>query len=98
MSTLMLPRASRRPTRRLATRLSVLTANTHLGQGPKLPYLLRGAEECDRARIELLHDTRAYAYHIAEWLRRNSDLYHAVGLQEVFHHALGLNNGNDFVF
>jgi endonuclease/exonuclease/phosphatase family metal-dependent hydrolase len=87
--TLMPPRAAFR--RRTFTQLRVLTANTHLGQGPKLPYLLRGADEGDRARIELLHDTRAYAYHIAEWLRRNRDLYHAVGLQEVFHHALGLN-------
>jgi len=93
MSTLTLPRASGRPPRRTAKELRVLTANTHLGQGPKLPYLLRGAAATDRARIELLHDTRAYAFHIAEWLRRNQDLYHAVGLQEVFHHALGLNTG-----
>ncbi len=89
--TLMPPRAV--PRRSLSTRIRVLTANTHLGQGPKLPYLLRGAPEGDAARIELLHDTRAYAYHIAEWLRRSRDLYHAVGLQEVFHHALGLNAG-----
>lgn len=87
--TLLPPRALRRRT--LSTQLRVLTANTHLGQGPKLPYLLRGAAESDAARIELLHDTRAYAYHIAEWLRKNRDLYHAVGLQEVFHHALGLS-------
>jgi endonuclease/exonuclease/phosphatase family metal-dependent hydrolase len=93
MDTLTLPRAPARQPRQVATRLRVLTANTHLGQGPKLPYLLRGAQERDRARIELLHDTRAYAFHIAEWLRANLDLYHAVGLQEVFHHALGLNNG-----
>jgi endonuclease/exonuclease/phosphatase family metal-dependent hydrolase len=76
--------------------LKVITINTHLGQGPKLPYLLRDADEPDATRIELLHDTRAYAYHIAEWLRRNRDLYHAVGLQEVFCHALGLNGARRF--
>jgi endonuclease/exonuclease/phosphatase family metal-dependent hydrolase len=93
MNTLTLGRARERHARHVTTSLRVLTANTHLGQGPNLPYLLRGAAETDRARIELLHDTRAYAFHIADWLRRNHDLYHAVGLQEVFHHALGLNNG-----
>jgi endonuclease/exonuclease/phosphatase family metal-dependent hydrolase len=64
--------------------LRVATINTHRGEGPKLHYLLDGAEDHDAQRIRLLHDTRAYAYHIADWLRRRQRAYDVIGLQEVF--------------
>jgi len=67
----------------------VVTINTHRGRGPILPYLLGRADPDEEQRIRLLHDTRAYAWHIAEWVRRHVDRYHAVGLQEVFHGVLG---------
>jgi len=68
----------------------VVSINTHLGQGPIVPYLLRGADDGCRERIEMLHQTSAYVWHIADWLQRNRGRYHAVGLQEVFYGSLGL--------
>jgi len=64
--------------------LRVITINTHRGEGPKLPYLLQNADEEAGAHIRLLHETRAYSWHIGDWLRRHHDRYHAVALQEVF--------------
>jgi endonuclease/exonuclease/phosphatase family metal-dependent hydrolase len=64
-----------------------------LGAGPIVPYLLRGADAATTERIQLLHDTKAYAYHIAEWLRRHHDDYHTVGLQEVFSRLRILRGG-----
>jgi endonuclease/exonuclease/phosphatase family metal-dependent hydrolase len=56
-----------------------------MGAGPTLPYLLRGASTPAAERLELLHGTRAYAYHIARWLHEHRYRYHLVGLQEVYH-------------
>ena len=80
------PREGARTARDL---LRVITINTHRGQGPKLRYLIDHAAPQERARIELLHDTRAYAYHIADWLHTHSTRYHAVALQEVFFGLFG---------
>ncbi len=70
--------------------LRVATVNTHRGGGPTVPYLLQDADAAAAERVRLLHATRAYAFHIAEWLRARADRYHVVGLQEVFHGVLGL--------
>lgn len=43
-------------------------------------------------RYQLLHESRAYTYYIAEWLRRNRDEYDVVGLQEVFNGVLGFGD------
>jgi len=43
-------------------------------------------------RIELLHDTRAYTYYIAEWINHNKTRFDIVGLQEVFNGILGLGD------
>jgi endonuclease/exonuclease/phosphatase family metal-dependent hydrolase len=67
----------------------VITVNTHRGQGPKLRYLLETALPTEKRRILLLHDTRAYTYHIADWLHRHADRYHVVALQEVFYGLFG---------
>jgi endonuclease/exonuclease/phosphatase family metal-dependent hydrolase len=66
-----------------------ITINTHMGTGPKLRYLVEGAEEEERERILLRHRTKSYAFHIADWLRRQRDRYHVVALQEVFLAVLG---------
>jgi endonuclease/exonuclease/phosphatase family metal-dependent hydrolase len=70
----------------------LVSINTHRGQGPKLPYLLREADEREAERIRLLHATRAYAYHIATWVERFRDAYHAVALQEVFRGLFGIGD------
>jgi endonuclease/exonuclease/phosphatase family metal-dependent hydrolase len=67
-----------------------VTLNTHRGTGPDLECLRRTSEPDEARRLELLHDTRAYTYWIAEWLQRHRDRYDAVGLQEVFGGLLGL--------
>jgi endonuclease/exonuclease/phosphatase family metal-dependent hydrolase len=43
-------------------------------------------------RIELLNETRAYTYFIAEWINRNLQRFDVVGLQEVFNGVLGLGD------
>lgn len=68
----------------------VLSLNTHRGRGPDIRVLRRNAEPGDARRLDLLHDTRAYTYLIAEWLGRRRGRYDAVGLQEVWDGALGL--------
>jgi endonuclease/exonuclease/phosphatase family metal-dependent hydrolase len=92
-TTAELPTADSDSVERLATTTDVfrcLTLNTHRGRGPDLACLLRTAEASDARRLELLHDTRAYTYWIAEWLQQRADLYDAVGLQEVWGGVLGL--------
>jgi len=69
-----------------------LSINTHRGRGPDLRYVMRSAATPDAARrAELLHATRAYTFHIAEWIRARRDRYEVVALQEVFHGVLGLD-------
>ena len=85
-------RAAHAPDIRHATRadqVRVLTLNTHRGQGPTLRCLLENGTVADRERDRMLHQTRAYTFHIADWLRRNADRYDVVGLQEVFQALLG---------
>ena len=72
--------------------LSCATINTHRGQGPKLPYLLSKASAEEAERIELLNETRAYTYYIAEWLNRNRTRFDLVALQEVFDGVLGFGD------
>lgn len=67
----------------------VLTLNTHRGQGPKLSYLVSGAREEEAQRLRLLHDLRAYVYHVADWIAQRHDDYDVIALQEVFHGILG---------
>src|SRR6185436_19223930 len=67
-----------------------VTVNTHRGRGPDVACLRRTAEPAQAARLDLLHDTAAYTYWIAEWLQRRRDLYDAVALQEVWGGVLGL--------
>lgn len=67
-----------------------VTLNTHRGRGPDIACLRRTSEPDEARRLELLHDTAAYTYWIAEWLQRHRDRYDAVGLQEVFGGILGL--------
>jgi len=69
-----------------------VTLNTHRGSGPDIDCLRRTSDENERNRLELLHDTAAYTYWIAEWLQKNRDRYDAVGLQEVFGGILGLGS------
>jgi endonuclease/exonuclease/phosphatase family metal-dependent hydrolase len=69
-----------------------VTINTHRGRGPKLPYLLAQASLDEAERVELLHDTRAYTYYIAEWLNVNKDRFDVVGLQEVFNGIFGIGD------
>lgn len=88
---------ARTPTETTAQRtarrtVQVISINTHRGLGPKLPYLLRDADPERSERIQLLHDTRAYAYHIAAWIQRHRDRYDVVGLQEVFQGVFGLGS------
>jgi endonuclease/exonuclease/phosphatase family metal-dependent hydrolase len=71
-------------------RLRCLSINTHRGQGPKLSLLRTGASPEEAQRIELMHDTRAYAYFIAEWLNNHKSKYDVVALQEVFNGVLGV--------
>ncbi|HWC77691.1 MAG TPA: endonuclease/exonuclease/phosphatase family protein [Blastocatellia bacterium] len=66
--------------------------NTHRGRGPKLPYLLANASTEEAERIELLNETRAYTYYIAEWLSKHSGRFDFVGLQEVFNGILGFGD------
>jgi endonuclease/exonuclease/phosphatase family metal-dependent hydrolase len=67
-----------------------VTLNTRMGRGPDIDCLRRTNTAEEARRFELLHDTRAYTYRIAEWLRRHSDRHDAVGLQEVWGGVLGL--------
>lgn len=62
----------------------VVTLNTHRGRGPDIGCLRRTVEPDESRRLELLHETAAYTYWIAEWLQRHRDRFDAVGLQEVF--------------
>ncbi len=71
-------------------RLRCLTINTHRGQGPKLSLLRSGSSPEEAQRIELMHDTRAYTYFIAEWLNNHKHEYDVVALQEVFNGVLGI--------
>jgi endonuclease/exonuclease/phosphatase family metal-dependent hydrolase len=69
-----------------------VSINTHRGRGPDLRYVVRSAATPEAARrAELLHATRAYVFHIAEWIRRNRERYDVVALQEVFHGVLGFD-------
>jgi len=43
-------------------------------------------------RIELLNETRAYTYFIAEWINHNKQRFDVVGLQEVFNGMFGLGD------
>lgn len=72
--------------------ISCVTINTHRGRGPKLPYLLSQTSLDEAKRIELLHDTRAYTYFIADWLNQNRERFDVVGLQEVFNGIFGLGD------
>lgn len=72
-----------------------VTINTHRGRGPDLPYVLRGAQPEAARRSELLHATRAYAFHLAEWIRAHAPNYEVVALQEVLHGILGFD-GREF--
>lgn len=90
-STALLPGAIA-PTSR-ATETGVfrcVTLNTHRGSGPDLACLRRTSEPEETRRLEILHDTKAYTYWIAEWLQSRRDAYDAVGLQEVWGGVLGL--------
>ncbi|MBC8044973.1 MAG: endonuclease/exonuclease/phosphatase family protein [Rhizobacter sp.] len=69
-----------------------VSINTHRGRGPKLPYLLAQSSLEEAERIELLNDTRAYTYYIAEWLNQNRHRFDFVGLQEVFNGILGFGD------
>ena len=69
--------------------LSVASINTHRGKGPRIDYLLRDSLPPETERVALLHEARAYAYYIAEWLNRNRACFDVVALQEVFHGVLG---------
>ena len=81
------------PEDRIAQRVvQVISINTHRGLGPKLPYLLRDADQEEAERIHLLHDTRAYAYHIADWIERHRVHYDVVALQEVFQGVFGFGS------
>lgn len=81
---------ARPATPRTCTRtIRAISINTHRGEGPKLRYLLESADAAAAERARLLHDRRAYAYHIAEWLARHRDDYDVVGLQEVWHGSFG---------
>lgn len=68
-----------------------LTLNTHRGRGPDLRCVVRGRAPEAARRAEMLHATRAYVFHIAEWLRRNRSRWDVVALQEVFHGVLGFD-------
>jgi endonuclease/exonuclease/phosphatase family metal-dependent hydrolase len=81
-----------RPFARSETTLRCISINTHRGQGPKVPYLLSQVSLQEAERIELLHDTRAYTYFIAEWLNQNKNEFDVVGLQEVFNGVLGFGD------
>src|SRR5215813_9339609 len=72
--------------------LRCISINTHRGHGPKLPYLLSQVSMEEAERIELLHDTKAYTYYIAEWLNQKKDRFDVVGLQEVFNGILGFGD------
>ncbi len=72
--------------------LRCVTVNTHRGQGPKLPYLLNNASAEEAERIELMHETRAYAYFIADWLNRRRHEFDVIALQEVFLGVLGIGD------
>ena len=69
-----------------------ITLNTRCGRGPDVRYVLRGASPDAAERALLLDETRAYAYHIADWIRRRRDRYAVVALQEVFHGILGFGH------
>lgn len=73
-----------------------VSINTHRGQGPDISYVARNATPDAARRAEILHDTRAYVFHIADWIRRNSGRYEVVALQEVFHGLLGFD-GKSFL-
>src|SRR5262249_28090760 len=77
---------------RSETTLRCVSINTHRGQGPKVPYLLSQVSMEEAERIELLHDTKAYTYYIAEWLNQKKDRFDVVGLQEVFNGILGFGD------
>src|SRR5215510_4475525 len=72
--------------------LRCISINTHRGHGPKVPYLLSQVSMEEAERIELLHDTKAYTYFIAEWLNQHKEQFDVVGLQEVFNGVLGLGD------
>lgn len=72
--------------------LRCVSINTHRGQGPKLPYLLSQVSFEEAERIELLYETRAYTYYIAEWLNLNRQRFDIVALQEVFNGRLGFGD------
>ncbi len=72
--------------------LRCATINTHRGRGPIVEYLTRDAAPAERERVLLLHETRAYAYCIADWMARHRDLLDVVALQEVFNGLLGFGD------
>src|SRR5262249_33878560 len=72
--------------------LRCISINTHRGHGPKLPYLLSQVSMEEAERIELLHDTKAYTYYIAEWLNQHKEQFDVVSLQEVFNGILGFGD------
>lgn len=74
------------------TTIRCVTINTHRGRGPKLHHLLSQASLEESRRIQLLHETRAYTYYMAEWLNQNQHRFDFVGLQEVFNGILGFGD------
>ncbi len=72
--------------------LRCVSINTHRGRGPKVSYLLAQSPLDEVERIELLNETRAYTYYIAEWLNLNKERFDVVGLQEVFNGILGFGD------
>jgi endonuclease/exonuclease/phosphatase family metal-dependent hydrolase len=86
--TLVAPRAAgSRAARAPSDLLRVLTLNTHRGRGPGRRHRPRRGHPDERLRI--VHEFRAYTFHIAQWLQRHADLHDVVGLQEVWLGLLG---------
>jgi endonuclease/exonuclease/phosphatase family metal-dependent hydrolase len=71
-------------------RLRCVTINTHRGRGPNLSLLRQNSRQHELERIELMHDTRAYTYFIADWLNGRKECFDVVALQEVFSGILGI--------
>lgn len=73
-----------------------VSINTHRGRGPDLGCVVRSAPPDVARRAELLHATRAYAFHLADWLRARRGRYEVVALQEVLHGIFGFD-GTSFL-
>lgn len=73
-----------------------VSINTHRGRGPDISCVTRSATPEAARRAEMLHATRAYVFHIAEWIRARAARYDVVALQEVLHGILGFD-GTSFL-